>query len=211
MHARGLILSSQMGVLVRPPRLCIISELCHRGSLYQILHRPSTRLRSRDGDGLRPLPAWPRRLQMMLDAARGCQFLHSHDPCIGKCGYCTFSYCVQNEGDLALRQRDRTVGHLDLKSPNFLVDKNWSVKVADFGMAALKQHFFFQRGNQVGTPQWTAPEVLKGGTAARSDSDDRTLRLGLSVRTFQRDGRSIFLWRGNGLALRVFVYQPVPV
>ena len=51
------------------------------------------------------------------------------------------------------RQRDRTVGHLDLKSPNFLVDKNWSVKVADFGMAALKQHFFFQRGNQVGTPQ----------------------------------------------------------
>ena len=48
-------------------------------------------------------------------------------------------------------------------------------KVADFGMAALKQHFFFQRGNQVGTPQWTAPEVLKGGTAVRSDSDVRTL------------------------------------
>ena len=61
-----------MGALVQPPRLCIISELCHRGSLYQILHRKKDK----------PLPPWPRRLQMMQDAARGCHFLHTHDPCI---------------------------------------------------------------------------------------------------------------------------------
>ena len=53
--------------------------------------------------------------------------------------------------------------HLDLKSPNLLVDKSWNVKVADFGLAALKKHFFFPSATSpVGTPEWTAPEVLKG-------------------------------------------------
>jgi serine/threonine protein kinase len=116
-----------MGALVHPPRLCIISELCTKGSLYQLLHK-------KEG---KPIPGgMARLLLMMMDAARGCHFLHTHDPC---------------------------VVHLDLKSPNLLVDKNYNVKVADFGLAALKKHFFFQTGNSpVGTPEWTAPEVLKG-------------------------------------------------
>eukprot|EP01050_Picozoa_sp_SAG11_P006908 SAG11_NODE_558_length_8540_cov_3.877147_3_plen_178_part_00 len=88
-----------MGTVVKPPRLCIISELCIRGSLHEILHDPRTKGRS--------LP-WRLRLTMAQDAARGCAFLHSHDPCIV---------------------------HLDLKSANLVVDKNMTLKVADFGLA----------------------------------------------------------------------------
>jgi len=50
-------------------RLCIVSEFCHRGSLYRILHKSERQL------------ALLRRCQIALDAAKGCQFLHTHKPC----------------------------------------------------------------------------------------------------------------------------------
>ena len=79
--------------------------------------------------------SWPRRLAMAIDAARGVNFLHTHSP---------------------------VVVHRDLKSPNLLVDKSWTVKVADFGLARTKRHYFVSQGcGGVGTPEWTAPEVLK--------------------------------------------------
>jgi sterile alpha motif and leucine zipper-containing kinase AZK len=114
-----------MGAVIRleSNRLCIVSEFCHRGSLYRILHKSD-----------RELP-WLRRISMALDAARGCQFLHTHKPCIV---------------------------HRDLKSPNLLVDRHWNVKVGDFGLARTKSHFYVSLGGgNVGTPEWTAPEVLK--------------------------------------------------
>ena len=130
MQARHPNIVLLMGTMVSSQRLCIVSELCHRGSLYKILHQ-----RSRTSGSLQQLPPWIRRLQMVQDAASGCQFLHSNEPCIV---------------------------HLDIKSPNFLVDKNWNVKVADFGLAQLKQHFFAVGTGMVGTAEWMAPEVLKG-------------------------------------------------
>ena len=112
-----------MGAVIKHPRLCIISEFCHRGSLYRILHKSE-----------KPLP-WLRRVQMALDGAKGCHFLHTHEPCIV---------------------------HRDLKSPNLLVDKHWTLKVGDFGLARTKSHFYVSMGaGGVGTPEWTAPEVLK--------------------------------------------------
>jgi serine/threonine protein kinase len=114
-----------MGAVFRleTQRLCIVSEFCHRGSLYRILHKSE-----------RQLPIL-RRCQIALDAAKGCQFLHTHKPCIV---------------------------HRDLKSPNLLVDKHWNVKVGDFGLARTKSHFYVSLGGgNVGTPEWTAPEVLK--------------------------------------------------
>ena len=104
-------------------RLCIVSEFCHRGSLYRILHKSE-----------RALPLL-RRVSLALDAAKGCHFLHTHKPCIV---------------------------HRDLKSPNLLVDKHWNLKVGDFGLARTKAHFYVSLGGgNVGTPEWTAPEVLK--------------------------------------------------
>uniref|UniRef100_A0A6V7QQ37 non-specific serine/threonine protein kinase n=1 Tax=Ananas comosus var. bracteatus TaxID=296719 RepID=A0A6V7QQ37_ANACO len=54
-----------------------------------------------------------------------------------------------------------TIVHRDLKSPNLLVDKNWVVKVCDFGLSRLKHHTFLSSKSTAGTPEWMAPEVLR--------------------------------------------------
>ncbi|KAH7666053.1 Non-specific serine/threonine protein kinase protein [Dioscorea alata] len=51
--------------------------------------------------------------------------------------------------------------HCDLKSPNLLVDKNWTVKVCDFGPSRLKHGTFLSSKSTAGTPEWMAPEVLR--------------------------------------------------
>ncbi|CAN1765009.1 Serine/threonine-protein kinase EDR1 [Linum perenne] len=75
-----------------------------------------------------------RRIKMALDVARGMNCLHSSTP---------------------------TIVHRDLKSPNLLVDKNWNVKVCDFGLSRLKHSTFLSSKSTAGTPEWMAPEVLR--------------------------------------------------
>ncbi|CAN6277995.1 unnamed protein product, partial [Urochloa humidicola] len=75
-----------------------------------------------------------RRLKMALDVAKGMNYLHSSHP---------------------------TIVHRDLKSPNLLVDRNWVVKVSDFGMSRLKHRTFLSSKSTAGTPEWMAPEVLR--------------------------------------------------
>lgn len=75
-----------------------------------------------------------RRLRMALDVAQGMNYLHSSNP---------------------------VIVHRDLKSPNLLVDKNWVVKVCDFGLSRLKHHTFLSSKSTAGTPEWMAPEVLR--------------------------------------------------
>ncbi|CAD5194278.1 unnamed protein product [Musa acuminata subsp. malaccensis] len=75
-----------------------------------------------------------RRLKMALDVAKGMNHLHTSHP---------------------------TIVHRDLKSPNLLVDKNWVVKVSDFGLSRLKHHTFLSSKSTAGTPEWMAPEVLR--------------------------------------------------
>ncbi|KAG5018906.1 hypothetical protein JHK87_014761 [Glycine soja] len=52
--------------------------------------------------------------------------------------------------------------HWDLKSPNLLVDKNWTVKVCDFGLSRFKANTFIPSKSVAGTPEWMAPEFLRG-------------------------------------------------
>ncbi|XP_042517650.1 serine/threonine-protein kinase EDR1-like [Macadamia integrifolia] len=75
-----------------------------------------------------------RRIKMALDVARGMNCLHNSTP---------------------------TIVHRDLKSPNLLVDKNWNVKVCDFGLSRLKHNTFLSSKSTAGTPEWMAPEVLR--------------------------------------------------
>ncbi|PHT47431.1 Serine/threonine-protein kinase CTR1 [Capsicum baccatum] len=75
-----------------------------------------------------------RRLRMALDAARGMNYLHNCTPAIV---------------------------HRDLKSPNLLVDKNWVVKVCDFGLSKIKHSTFLSSRSTAGTAEWMAPEVLR--------------------------------------------------
>ncbi|XP_050216749.1 serine/threonine-protein kinase EDR1 isoform X2 [Mercurialis annua] len=79
-----------------------------------------------------------RRMRMALDVAKGMNYLHtSHPPIV----------------------------HRDLKTPNLLVDKNWVVKVCDFGLSRLKHHTFLSSKSTAGTPEWMAPEVLRNEPA----------------------------------------------
>ncbi|CAI5491480.1 unnamed protein product [Closterium sp. Naga37s-1] len=75
-----------------------------------------------------------RLLRMALDVARGVIYLHKCSP---------------------------PVVHHDLKSANLLVDKNWTVKVGDFGLSKMKFATYLSARSGRGTPQWMAPEVLR--------------------------------------------------
>ncbi|KAI3792236.1 hypothetical protein L2E82_06110 [Cichorium intybus] len=81
---------------------------------------------------------WRRRVHMAMDIARGMNYLHHcHPPII----------------------------HRDLKSSNLLVDKNWNVKVGDFGLSRVKHETYLTTKTGKGTPQWMAPEVLRNEQA----------------------------------------------
>ncbi|KAG4148496.1 hypothetical protein ERO13_D05G289200v2 [Gossypium hirsutum] len=73
------------------------------------------------------------RLNMALDVARGMNYLHQLKP---------------------------PIVHRDLKSPNLLVDSNYTVKVCDFGLSRSKANTFLSSKTAAGTPEWMAPEVL---------------------------------------------------
>ncbi|XP_031102668.1 serine/threonine-protein kinase CTR1-like [Ipomoea triloba] len=75
-----------------------------------------------------------RRLSMAYDVSKGMNYLHKRNP---------------------------PIVHRDLKSPNLLVDKKYTVKVCDFGLSRLKANTFLSSKSAAGTPEWMAPEVLR--------------------------------------------------
>lgn len=75
-----------------------------------------------------------RRIRMAFDVAKGMNYLHRSSP---------------------------PIVHRDLKSPNLLVDKTWTVKVCDFGLSRFKANTFLSSRSGAGTPEWMAPEVLR--------------------------------------------------
>ncbi|KAL8039661.1 hypothetical protein ABFX02_10G050500 [Erythranthe guttata] len=75
-----------------------------------------------------------RRLSMAYDVAKGMNYLHKRNP---------------------------PVVHRDLKSPNLLVDRKYTVKVCDFGLSRFKANTFLSSKSAAGTPEWMAPEVLR--------------------------------------------------
>eukprot|EP01127_Copromyxa_protea_P015406 TRINITY_DN442_c0_g1_i2.p1 TRINITY_DN442_c0_g1~~TRINITY_DN442_c0_g1_i2.p1 ORF type:complete len:455 (+),score=52.36 TRINITY_DN442_c0_g1_i2:909-2273(+) len=53
--------------------------------------------------------------------------------------------------------------HRDLKPSNLLINENWKVKVADFGLSCILFNSFVQdKTVAIGSARWMAPEVLMG-------------------------------------------------
>ncbi|OQS01170.1 protein kinase [Achlya hypogyna] len=73
---------------------------------------------------------WKFKVRMVLDAARGIAYLHAN-----------------------------RIIHRDIKSHNLLVDDDWRVKVADFGISKVLD-VGAQAFTHCGTSGWVAPEVL---------------------------------------------------
>ncbi|KAF5838517.1 kinase-like domain-containing protein [Dunaliella salina] len=68
--------------------------------------------------------------------------------------------CVAR-GMAYLHSRNPPILHLDLKSPNILVDAQWRIKVCDFGLSAVRRQAFLSSACAGGTPEWMAPEMLR--------------------------------------------------
>ncbi|KAI9922446.1 hypothetical protein PsorP6_002663 [Peronosclerospora sorghi] len=119
------------------PKLMILTEYCSRKSLFEVIH----------SNNFETIP-WKFKVRMMLDAARGIQYLHS-------------KRIIHR--DIKVRIGDYASSHhvanlLHVQSHNFLVDDDWRVKVADFGISkVLDTDTAF---TQCGTTGWVAPEVL---------------------------------------------------
>lgn len=114
----------------------IVSELCSNGDLFDYVRNvsaPSLRkvvrlsafLKRTDGLTLF-------QLKLMLDIARGLEYLHKRTP---------------------------SIIHRDCKSSNILITARGSAKIADFGLAKVKQSTRSMVRSLVGTVNWQAPEL----------------------------------------------------
>jgi len=122
-----------MGACLVPPHRAIVTELVTRGSLWDALRTLHPRREAREAY-LTPPDAWPWSIiqKIAYDTSCGMAYLHSNAP---------------------------PILHRDLKSANLLLDRSYTVKLADFGLARLKAFTKTMTGN-CGTVQWMAPEVL---------------------------------------------------
>ncbi|OCH88811.1 hypothetical protein OBBRIDRAFT_820005 [Obba rivulosa] len=97
----------------------IVSELCSNGDLFDYIRNV-------------PPPSLYRVLCIMLDIARGLEYLHMRKP---------------------------SVIHRDCKSSNILITSKGVAKITDFGLAKVKQSTRSMMRSVVGTVNWQAPEL----------------------------------------------------
>lgn len=58
---------------------------------------------------------------------------------------------------------ESTPAAADVSSKNMLVDRDFSIRVADFGMSRQRRKTMLSaKGESQGTAEWTAPEILRG-------------------------------------------------
>ncbi|KAF8643787.1 hypothetical protein AX16_008806 [Volvariella volvacea WC 439] len=103
----------------RETPVMIVSELCSNGDLFDYVRNVNP-------------PSLHKVLQMMLDIARGLEYLHLRKP---------------------------SVIHRDCKSSNILITSRGVAKIADFGLAKVKQSTRSMVRSLVGTVNWQAPEL----------------------------------------------------
>jgi len=122
-------------------KLCLVTEFCAGGSLFDFLH---------EGDDEVDL-TWSQQLKMCRDVAQGMFYLHSCDP--------------------QIIHRDLKSANLLLTAPVKSPKDEVLVKVSDFGLARMKERDagWQTLTSAAGTAHWMAPEVPSGRYTEKAD------------------------------------------
>ncbi|KAK9804917.1 hypothetical protein WJX72_011872 [[Myrmecia] bisecta] len=124
-----------LGVCLDGDETMLVTEFMENGDLYRMISKDRERtLCWYTRKSTAGRPTFGMGRRIALDIARGLHFLHS-----------------------------RRIVHFDLKSPNVLLARNNTAKIADVGLAKiLKDGFISTAQHEVGTFVWMAPECLMG-------------------------------------------------
>ncbi|CAN1195071.1 Serine/threonine-protein kinase EDR1 [Linum perenne] len=153
-----------MGAVTSPQRLCIVTEFLPREHAYDFFGFnvfSQTKILSFCAIvQWKFVPVTPKehnqnRLETESAHGNGYHELFSNSQSA------VISPTPQARGMNYLHHYNPPIIHRDLKSSNLLVDKNWTVKVGDFGLSRLKHETYLTTKTGKGTPQWMAPEVLR--------------------------------------------------
>ena len=129
-----------MGVCTKIPDVFIVTELCPRRSLFEVIHDPSIAL------------SCELRLRMALQAAQGMAYLHSQPARIIHRDLKSHNLLVGENFDVKVADFGLTVVRGNKPSPRNNVNQDVHSLRLDTG-----GHYGIH-----GTPQWMAPEVMEG-------------------------------------------------
>jgi len=121
-----------MGAVTTSKPLCLITEYCDGGTLFDLLH----------GRNRPPFPlSWSQKMKLCLDIAKGCAYLHTSNPIIIHRDLKSLNILL---GKKVVHRQDCPVA-----------------KVSDFGLSRIKAGGGWgQMTAGAGTYHWMAPEVL---------------------------------------------------
>jgi len=134
-----------MGTMLEDNNLCIVTEYCKGGTLFDLLHK------KRNID----LP-WNFRLRILIDISKGMNFLHTNNPQIIHSDLKSLNILMTDE--------------IKENSEN----NNVTIKINDFGLSKIidKDKIIWESPQGiVGSVQWMAPEVLQNNCTDNTKVD----------------------------------------
>ena len=151
-----------IGVCTKLPNICIVTELCPRRSLFNIIHDPSIVLSSE------------LRLRMALQTAQGMAYLHNQFNRIIHRDLKSHNLLVGENFDIKVADFGLTVVRQNVKS--HLIRKRRESAASSAAARSSSKHLHSSDINDNrdihqsmgghygvhGTPQWMAPEVMEG-------------------------------------------------
>lgn len=121
-----------MGAAAEEGQPIIVTEFCHGGTLFEVLHEKRKSI---------PNISWRQRHKMALDIAKGMHFMHSSNPPLMHRDLKSLNLLCQQK----------------ITGPSSYVN----VKISDFGLTRhVNEQASIRMTGQAGTFHWMAPEVL---------------------------------------------------
>lgn len=141
-----------IGCCTKPPNVCIITEWCERGSVFDLIHKKNVIINTR------------RMIQIALDAAQGMNYLHSQERRIIHRDLKADNLFVSKHwtikvGDFGLSHVRETMGAR--RDGNIMMNPGPAAPMGPLKSMRVDQSEKGQYGI-FGTPQWMAPEVMEG-------------------------------------------------